>query len=403
MRARVNAFFLKQPLVRGRDGLARLLRAAPGDSRRLGPPRRSVFDTVAWGATEAAAGSGARLHPVTPARDVTRTAPAHMDPPMAARFTTMRNGKLKPRFVAELPGGRWWGRGFGYAIDADDALHHDLSPAFTDFEPMREGAPVTHDALRQPWLPRPEPKAGTVAALGTLFCDNFHHWLLDTLPKFRLLEESGWPIARFDQLLLPLDSDRPWHRESLARLGVPPGKILRGGAARHVCAERLVVPSYTEPGCEPERFDYSPEGLAFVRGLFLRDAPTTTERPKKILVSRELATCRRWSAGEIGHARLAREGFRKICLEQHSLTEQAALFHGAGCIVLPTGGGLANLAFCQPGTRVVELFSESYVPTFSVVLASALGLRYHALVGPPSAVPPHDIAVPIERVLAALA
>jgi len=293
-------------------------------------------------------------------------------------------------------------------IDADDALHADLSPAFSDFAPPENGGATLHDALQIPLLPKVRPLGGTVAALGTLFCENFHHWLLDAVPKFGLLRETGCALEQVDTFLLPRGATQTWHRQVFERLGIAVSKVRYTDRTTHLRVDRLVVPSYSEPGRDPERFDYTPEGLAFVRGLFLAgETRRTGAYPKKILVSRERATCRRWLGGAEDRARLGREGFITVRLEEHSLAEQAAMFQAARVIVMPAGGGLANLAFCEPGARVVELFSPAYLPTFSLALAGARELDYCALVGksPPGAAGHsdaggrEDIDVPVERIL----
>lgn len=393
---------LWRSLVALRDGAAALLGKCPGSSRSLGPPRHWIPDTTAW---PAAAGGANAVRMLTPERTVRRSSPRQADPALAERLHD--SGRIKARFVAELVHGRCWGRGYGYVIDADDALHGDLSPSFEDV--TTGGGRRRHDGRRQPWLPRVRTEAGVVAVASTLFCENFHHWLLDAVPKFGLLREAGWELGRIDRFILPAGAQQAWHRETLARLGVPLAKVLWTTSQTHVEAERLIVPSYAEPGREPERYDYTPEGLALVRGLFLEAAPARSDWPDKIVVSRELASARRWRAGDVGHERLRREGFTVVVLERHSLAEQAGLFAHARQIVMPTGGGLANLAFCSPGTRVVELFDPGYVPTFSAVLGGALGLDYVGLVGVPAGAATHgdagaatDIDVPVERVLAAL-
>lgn len=388
-----------------RDAAACVLRSVPGDSRWFGPPRHAIEDTPAWAGTQPPAGAAVRS--LSPSRNTRRVEPAFADGPIRVRFAAMRQGIIKPRFVAELPSGRFWGRGYGYVVDAEDALHCDLSPCFGDFDAGRNGRRRPHDALRQPFLPRLGRVSGNVAAMGTLFCENFHHWLLDTVPKFGLLRDSGWSFDRVDAFLLPTGARRRWHLETLRRLNIPERKIGWTNQRTHVEAARLLVPSYSEPGREPEKYDYTREGLGFVRELFLLRGARRTDLPGSIVVSREHTCARRWRAGDAGHARLERAGFVKVCLERHTLDEQAALFAHARRIVMPTGGGLANLAFCSPGARVIELFSPAYLPTFSLALAGALELDYRAVVGEDiPGVGGHsdsggaeDITVPVERVL----
>jgi capsular polysaccharide biosynthesis protein len=356
-----------------RSAAATLARLTPGTSVRWGPPRHSVADTPAWWTHASAGGAGGwRL---TAARATQRIAPRHADAAIASRFAAMRAGTVKARFVAELPEARVWGLGFGAVIDRSDALHHDLSPAWTDYVGGR------HEALQRTRLPASQAMSGTAAVLGAPFCANFHHWLLDALPKFGLLREAGWALGAVDHVVLPPGTDRRWHRETLELLGVEPARVRRLGRADQVRFDRVLAPSYSEPGREPERYDYTPEGLRFVRELVLPRTMGLAGCGARVVVSREKAAARRLLDGEAIHARLARNGFRKVLLEEMSLTEQAACFARAEVVVFPTGGNLANLVFCRPGTRVVELFSPAYLPTFCLPLTQALGLEYHALVG----------------------
>lgn len=393
-----------------RSGASAALRALPGSSQGFGPPRHYIPDTLEWSRRGIATASHAvAVRELTPGREVPRAQLLHADPPMAARLPGSGRAAIKPRYVAELQGGRYWGRGYGYTIDAADALHGALSPCLDDAPaPGAERVPV-HDGLCQPWLPRVQEIGGTVAVLSTLFCENFHHWLLDCVPKFGLLREAGWDLAQIDRFVLPAGARHAWHREVLERLGVPGEKILPSTAQTHLRAPRLLVPSYSEPGREPEKYDYTPEGLALVRELFAASPADGSQPnwPERIVVSRERAAERRWLGGEVGYRRLAAAGFVKVLLEDHSLAVQAAYFRHARVIVMPTGGGLANLVHCSPGARVIELFHPAYLPTFSTGLCASLGLEYVALVAGTDAGPvahsdtggTADIAVSADRIL----
>ena len=52
---------------------------------------------------------------------------------------------------------------------------------------------------------------------------------------------------------------------------------------------------------------------------------------------------------------LKKAGFRVIDLNSLSIIKQIDLFSRASTIISPTGSGLANIAFCSPGTRIIEI------------------------------------------------
>ncbi len=50
-------------------------------------------------------------------------------------------------------------------------------------------------------------------------------------------------------------------------------------------------------------------------------------------------------------------------------------------IVAPHGGGLSNLVFCRPGTKVIEIFSPELVAGYFWKLSNQLGLDYYYVLG----------------------
>lgn len=78
---------------------------------------------------------------------------------------------------------------------------------------------------------------------------------------------------------------------------------------------------------------------------------------------------------------LVRLGFELVTFESMSVFEQAALMAEAEIVVAPHGAGLANLVFCSPGTKVIELFSPAYVNVCYWILSNQCNLEYYYLMG----------------------
>jgi capsular polysaccharide biosynthesis protein len=71
--------------------------------------------------------------------------------------------------------------------------------------------------------------------------------------------------------------------------------------------------------------------------------------------------------------------FVSVKLHETNFIEQVKLFRNAECIVGLHGGGFANLAFCKPGTRVIELRSSNAgVPIEN--LAKKNNLNYNSVI-----------------------
>ena len=375
----------------------------PGTSESFGPPRGIESSAEAWLARHPDAGHWTSLSPV---RQTTRKAPHHADPAIAAIFATMASGRIKARAVAELKGARFWGSAYGCTLSTDDRILHDLSPTFADLD-RSVPDPRRHEARFHFKLPPVQKFNGTLAAINSYGHENFHHWLLDTVPSFGRLLEAGHRLEQFDGFLLRC-STKAFNRDVLERLGIPAAKIVPANIRTHLKPDRLVVPTYSEPARQPELYDYTPEGLKFVRSLFLDGRTPSPVDADKIVVNRDRARARRLVHGDRIHERLRREGYVAVYLEDLSVAQQAALFRRVKRVIMPTGGGLATMVFSDPDTRLIELFSPAYLPTFCLPLCQALDQEYVALVGDDTlgGAGHHDagnlvdIQVPEERILA---
>jgi capsular polysaccharide biosynthesis protein len=249
------------------------------------------------------------------------------------------------------------------AATRDDVVIGDIQSVFG-----RE-ALAGHHALKRRRLRLPKYHRGTALLLGAANSDNYYHWLVDSLPRWKLLQAAG--CRDYDLVLL---HGRPcrFQDETLDWLGVPAAKRLR--CSKHFIHqfERLVVP--TMPFARRTN-------SAWV-GAWLRSLVAAVNTgPEKIYLSRRGAAGRQLTNEEELAAALKPQGFVMVQPEKLSVAEQARLLGAARCVVAPHGAALANLAFAPPGARLLELFHPEHKNRVYENLAAACGHRYASLDG----------------------
>lgn len=379
------------------ESLGALGKNLPGNSTLIGPPRRYCATVEEW--YQSLSGKDRLrhvLHRLSPEQAGTRNEPKQADEPILFQVRHLPPPKLAARFIAIIEAGRYWGRGYGNIIAPDDVLLCELSPSLQNFE-LRPPTPAEHESLRYPLLPRMQRLKGLTMALQSPYSYNFHHFLLDTVPKFDLIKQSGISLDDIDHFICDY-RERPYQKELLEVLGIDQGRIIVSNSKLHVECDHLIAPSFSEPSSRVA-YQYSPQGMQFLRSLFLS---TNSKQYRRLLVSRRKAKVRRWLGEAEAFPKLQKLGFELVELENLSLAEQARLFSEAEMVVMPHGGGLANCAFCTAGTTIVELFARDYMPLFMVELSSILALEYYALAGNPVRVPGQmhsDIDVAADKVI----
>ncbi len=295
------------------------------------------------------------------ARRVEYALPGHATEEVREFLRASATVDLGEEGTALLPGGRVFGAGAVLAADGA-SVARDVSEDFgkTDTEHWLVG-------FRE--MRAPETLEGTTAVVATTLGDGYAHWLLEELPRMIAL---GAKLTECDAVIA--HEAGGLGRAALARLGFA-GRVIGPRRRAHYGCERLVVPSLVGRAGWP-----TAEVVRSVNMFAAESGEVRSPWGERIYVSREKAGRRRVTNEAALAARLAARGFVTVRAEEWSWAEQRAGFRGAKEIVAPHGAGLANLVWCAPGTRVVEVFPRAYVNGCFWRLAAVVGLDYRPVV-----------------------
>ena len=324
----------------------------------LPPPvtceRLAVLGTRAGGTVEGRGADGVSR--------VEYALPVHATEEVREFFRPSATVESEPDFVARLPGGRVFGSGNVLSADGR-AIARDVS---WDFGKAFE----EHWLLSYKKIRRPVSLGGTVAVVATTLGAGYSHWLLEEWPRLLALGPSGGGAGK-----MIVHATQPYARAALALHGWQ-GEVIEPGRYAHYVCEQLVVPSMQGSEGRP-----TPEVVARVRaGVAPWPDAGASPGGERIYVTREQARRRRVANEAELWAQLERRGFVKLRLEELTWREQIHAFRRAKVVVAPHGAGLANLVFCEAGTRVVEFFNRAYVNGNFWRLAALRGLDYRPVV-----------------------
>jgi capsular polysaccharide biosynthesis protein len=332
-------------------------------ANRMFPVRTSAMD-------------GVKIHVVEPEHAYERPLP-HMPGESEVHycFTAEHRGTYHGSFVAELSRGRIWGYYGGSVFTRNGQLIPALSKDIW--------GPRLHSAFTRSRLPRPEWLPGkTLSLLTPEASGNFHHWMVDVLPRIGFVQRAGYSLKDFDRILLKYRG-LPFQKETLRRAGIDEKRIMVVDDDTHIEAETLVVPSMHMADVR-----VSPGDMEIVRRFFLREEPPRGSAWRRLYVGRSDAAYRRVSNANELNAVLEKYGFEEVAMSRYTVEEGARLFSEASIIVGPNGSALANLLFAPRDCRVVEFFAPKWVVCYNWMIAANLGMDYTALIGR-GARPPH--------------
>lgn len=278
--------------------------------------------------------------------------------------------ELSETFVGVLENARAWADYYTIAVfTSENKLFKKVSSG--NFELIASS----------PHLPPPHKLDGTVAFLSVRWGSTYFHWLSDLLPRIELLRLSGMDIGDIDFFVVNCH-DLSFQKETLSQLGIPNNKIIPSSQFPHIQAERLAIPFLHYRGgqwvADFLRREFLPKSEI---EEFSETPRFSLGRSQHIYISRSQAGMRRIVNEEKLIDALTLLGFQAIVLESMPFSEQVATLAAAQVVVAPHGGGLTNLAFCRPGTKVVEIFSPDYINGCYWLLGHQVGIEYYYFLG----------------------
>jgi capsular polysaccharide biosynthesis protein len=335
---------------------------------RLYPPRVICESTPEW--TSNFGGQfEASINHVDSACTVPMLLPKTVHKQIRRQFLMDQAYAYPETFVARLPGGRVTNRGF--VITPDGQFLKDVSVYFHG--PNK----TTSAALSSDWGLMPLTDVdGKVAVLATEAANLYYHWLFQLLPRHELIRLAGISLAEIDYFYVNSQSSR-FQRETLSSLGIEPSRIIDAEKVPYLRARELVVPSVPlGAGC------FRPWMIDFLRNAFLsKNSHIVGFSGRRLYISRGQAAYRRVVNEDNVVSFLTQRGFEVAKMETMSVSEQANVMASCEVVVAPHGGGMSNLVFCSPRTKIVEIYSPELVATYFWKLSNQLNLDYYYLLG----------------------
>ena len=198
---------------------------------------------------------------------------------------------------------------------------------------------------------------------------NYGHFLLDIVPLIHLGAQIRAPMLTWTL--------RSWQRALIARLDVPEN-LIREIRPRPVLLDHAIVSNRHHGMSSQNAHPQHREAFAAILANVRKAAPGL-ETPRRLLVCRSLANSRNLQNRAEMIAALEALGFAAVQPEKLSFDEQALTFAGAEIVVCEFGAAMANVMFCRPGTKVVEIIAEGQHDPWSSHLAAMLDLEHVVL------------------------
>jgi capsular polysaccharide biosynthesis protein len=273
-------------------------------------------------------------------------------------------------YVATISSGRVWGES-GAVLSPEGKLIFDLSQEYDAMQNRMleaEEHPVFHR-----WNdPKLQYLEGTVAVLTFCGSYNYFHWLYDVLPRLAMLKMSGIP---YTSILMNPNPYGPFVEQTWAMLGISESSVIRTNPEAFFEADQLLIPSLMMNS------HYPPWTTDTLRKLLLPHRESTLATPERIYISRNKASTRHLVNEEEVIRCLEEYSIQPIHLEDWTVAQQIQLFASAKLILGAHGAGLANLAFCQPGTQVIEIVHKQHVVPTYWMISNHNALDYYMMYG----------------------
>lgn len=256
-----------------------------------------------------------------------------------------------------------------------------------------------HDKWAKSRADTPRVTGKSIVFTGTGAGSNYYHWIGEQMSRLALLAETGH-LAKMDNIVVFVREPVSFIEQSV-RLLFPEFKgnivqIRKRSAyidyALFFVPASMATRSKTEAAAPTEKRSAWGSVLHLIRRMDAAAEPQAVPRAGPITIVSRQGTGRTWlNEGEVAKA-LSPYGAHVIRADRMTVPQQQAIMRQSRLVIAKHGAGLANILFCKPGTRVIEVTARSYARRAwdFAKLAIARGLEYHVVVSDLPADAPYD-------------
>lgn len=199
---------------------------------------------------------------------------------------------------------------------------------------------------------------------------NYYHWMIETVPKIRYIQEYESVFNVDVTYLVPANMPQ-WLDDTLELLEIPDKKIKRATAPVYKI-NQMLVPSF--PQLKKENYQWLRNHILANADMYDGDIDVGNN----VYISRKNTVERRVTNEKEVIDAISEYGFKRFQLEHHHVAENARLFNEADIVVGAHGAGLTDIIFCNSGSTVIELFGSKIKPPYEK-LADVLGVGYQSI------------------------
>ena len=194
--------------------------------------------------------------------------------------------------------------------------------------------------------------------------NNYWHWIFDVLPRFEICRKII-DLNNIDYFLLP-SILKKFQIETLDCLNIPSKKRISSEKFRHIQSDELIItdhPVMITGNATEDILNIPPWISEWLKITFLKEKIDESKKDiKNIYIDRSEEKTAYLPQRQISNESevkeyLLKKNFTVVRLHETNFIDQVSMFQNARCVVGLHGGGFANIVFCRPKTKIIELKS----------------------------------------------
>ena len=211
--------------------------------------------------------------------------------------------------------------------------------------------------------------------------ENYWHWMFDVLPKIPILKKKV-NFNKINFFLFP-EINKRFQKESLNVLNIPHKKRLSGHKFNHIFSKNII--SSDHPFINKDMLKDQKKFPIWIGKWFKKIIKNNKIKRKskldKIYIDRsDSKNIFRTIVNEKElKTFLSLNSFKIITLSKISFLKQVEIFYNASCVLGLHGAGFANIVFCRPKTKIIEIGTTKKSNNIIFSLAKANNLNYKCI------------------------